>query len=226
VGTYPELTVSRPVKKRTFHEGGQTLTLHDRGSHLELAIGHVPILSSGALGTERSFGRLASSLSGQEKPRILVGGLGFGATVEGVGQSVGARAEIVVVERLSTVIKLARGELSTMTGDVLADARVRIVRGDVVDVIARERELDAILLDVDNGPEWASFPENERLYSDDGLRSAMRALKTGGFYAVWSGYPADAFVGRLSRAGFEASTIELEEKGRIQARAYVGVKRG
>jgi len=212
------------LKKRTFHEKGATLTLLDRGSHHELMIGHVPILSSAALGTERDFGRLAKKLCVRDAPRVLIGGLGFGSTLLGVLESVGPAAEVIVVERLNTVIKLMRGELAHLANGALEDPRVRLVRGDVALEISRARELELILLDVDNGPDWGSFHDNARLYNQDGLRAAKDALATGGAYAVWSGYPADGFLAELRRAGLEPSTIEFNERGRLQARAYVGRK--
>lgn len=211
------------MKKRTFHERGATLTLHDRGTHHELMIGHVPILSSAALGTERDFGRLAKRLCARPAPRVLIGGLGFGSTLLGVLESVDASAEVTVVEKLSTVVKLMRGELAHLAKGALDDPRVKLVRGDVAIEITRARELDLILLDVDNGPDWGSFHENARLYNQEGLRAAREALREGGAYAVWSGYPADAFVAELRRAGFAPKVLEFEEKGRVQARAYVGI---
>jgi spermidine synthase len=215
---------TRRFKKRTFHEAGQTLTLFDRGTHYELMLGHVPLLTSAALGTERAFGRLAGGGAAGARRRVLVGGLGFGATVAGALEVMGD-GELVVVERLATVARLARGELAHLCRGALDDARVSLVRDDVAAVIARERDLDAVLLDVDNGPEWASFRDNARLYDEAGLRAARAALRPGGIYAVWSGYPADAFLGRLARAGFAPRCVPLYERERVQARAYVGVKR-
>jgi len=211
-------------RKRTFHEAGATLTLLDKGTHVELMIGHVPILSSAVLGTERDFGRLAKKLCARAAPRVLIGGLGFGSTLLGVLESVGPRAEVIVVERLNTVIKLMRGELAHLAEGALGDPRVRLVRGDVGVEIARARGLDAILLDVDNGPDWGSFHENARLYGREGLRAAHEALVPGGSYAVWSGYAADAFCDELRRAEFRPRVIELTERGRVQARAYIGTK--
>lgn len=208
--------------KRTFHEGGVTLTLHKRATHYELMIGDVPIITSKVLGTERDFGKLAGTLKTREAARILIGGLGFGATLRGALDVLGPDAEIIVVERLRTVVRLMKGELAGLAGGALSDRRVRIVRGDVAIEIARARDLDVILLDVDNGPEWASFHDNAGLYNRDGLAAAHAALRKGGAYAVWSGYPVDGFLGELSAAGFAPSTIELREGGRVQARAYVG----
>ncbi|HEY6461927.1 MAG TPA: hypothetical protein VIY73_17295, partial [Polyangiaceae bacterium] len=75
----------------------------------------------------------------------------------------------------------------------------------------------------DNGPQWASFRTNARLYSPAGLAAARGAVPPGGLFAVWSGYPADAFLARLREAGFSPRCVPLLERGRVRARAYVGV---
>ncbi len=211
------------MKKRTFHEEGATLTLLDHGTHHELMIGNVPLLSSKVLGTERDFGRLAGTLKTRDDARVLIGGLGFGSTLLGALEVL-PRGELIVVERLKTVVRLLRGELAHLAEHALDDPRVRLVRGDVAREIAREKDLDAILLDVDNGPEWASFHENAGLYDERGLRAAYAALCPGGSYAVWSGYAVPAFPAQLAAAGFKPSTVELREGGRVQARAYVGTR--
>jgi predicted membrane-bound spermidine synthase len=207
-------------KTGTFREAGVTLTLYDRGTHHELKIGDVPILTSALLGTERAFGRIVP----KGARRILVGGLGFGSTVAGVLETIDKQARVIVVEKLVTVVRLVRGELAHLTKGALDDPRVTLVEDDVREVIARERLLDAILLDVDNGPEWGSFPANARLYDRGGLHAAKRSLRKGGTYAVWSGYPADHFQARLRNAGFRPSVVLFKERGKVQARAYVGTK--
>jgi spermidine synthase len=204
-----------------FHEAGERLELRDLGSHVELMIGRVPILTSKSLGTELAFGQLAAMIQ-HRKPRVLVGGLGFGRTLSGVLGSVGPSAEVIQVEKLTTVIELCRGPLAHLSPGVLDDPRVRLVQDDVAQVIARERALDMILLDVDNGPDWASFRSNARLYGPRGLAKAHQALRPGGAYVVWSGYAADPFLKHLRRAGFVASVIPLRERGKVRARAYVG----
>lgn len=212
----------RPRKKRMFHEQGVTLTLVDRGTHHELKIGDVPILTSALLGTERAFGRLAP----RNASRIVIGGLGFGSTLAGVLETVSRDAQVIVVEKLETVVGLVQGELSHLAQGALDDPRVTLVQDDVWAVIGRERDLDAVLLDVDNGPDWGSFRTNARLYDARGLLAVRAALGPGGLYAVWSGYPADAFRDRLRKAGFRPSVVLFRERGRVQARAYVGTKPG
>jgi len=207
---------------RTFEEAGQRLVLRDLGSHFELLLGQVPILSSAALATERAFGELCREYAARPGARVLIGGLGFGATLRAALDTTAADAEVIVVEKLTTVIDLLRGDLAHLAPGVLDDPRARLVQDDVAAVIARERDLDLILLDVDNGPGWASFRTNARLYAGEGLAHARAALRPDGAFAVWSGYPADAFLGTLRKAGFQASLVPLRERGQVRARAYVG----
>jgi spermidine synthase len=179
--------------------------LRETGGLVELVAGNVVLLSSAALGTERAFGGLAASIGPTAPRRIVVGGLGFGATLRGV---------------LDAVVT---GQLATIAGHPLDDARVELVRGDVGPVVSQgAQEHDVILLDVDNGPHWASFRANARLYSPAGLAALKRALVPGGALAVWSGYRSDSFLGHLRRAGFAPSVVPLHENGRVRARAYVG----
>jgi len=205
-----------------------SLVSRERNGVVEILAGNVVLLSSAALGTERELGRLAPSLSTTRLRRVLVGGLGFGATLRGVLDVAPRDVEIVVAERVGAIEALVRGPLAHIAGHPLDDPRVRVTIEDVADVLARASgDLDAILLDVDNGPHWASFRSNARLYTPAGLTSAHRALAPGGALAVWSGYPADAFLARLRAAGFAPSRVLLREARdrRVQARAYVGVKR-
>ena len=196
------------------------LVLRKKGEALEILAGNVVLLSSAALETELAFGRLAVGHT-----RVLIGGLGFGATVRGVLEAATAETEVVVAEKVAQVVDLVRGELASTAGRPLDDPRVTGAAEDVFDLMARTPAArDAILLDVDNGPHWASFRTNARLYSPAGLAVAHRALAPGGFVAVWSGYPADAFLARLRAAGFTPRCVLLRERGRVRARAYVGTR--
>jgi len=200
------------------------LVLRRRGDIVEILSGSVVLLSSAALETELAFGRIAADVV-KTPSRILVGGLGFGATVRGVLEAVGPSGRVTVVEKVPGVVDLVRGELASLAGHVLEDSRVTVEVADVGEVIrAADGVFDAILLDVDNGPEWASFRSNARLYTPAGLLEARRALASGGALAVWSGYPSDAFLPRLRGAGFEPRRILLRERGRVRARAYVGLR--
>lgn len=222
-----------PVKieiLRTIVEDDKSLLLRRRGADLELVLGNVVLLSSAALETEAAFGRLAAepieraALHGISTPRVIIGGLGFGATLRGALEVTPPQAEVVVVEKLRTVVDVARAEAGPLVGGALDDSRVTVRQADVADVIAEATpgSVSAILLDVDNGPEWASFRTNARLYAEAALVRARKALAPGGIFAVWSGYPADAFVRTLRQAGFIPRVVPLHERGVVRARAYVG----
>ncbi len=205
-------------------EGAGHLVLRETGNLTELVAGNVVLLSSAALGTELAFGRLAATLGRGSPRRIVIGGLGFGATLRGALDVAKSETRIVVVEKVEAVIRLVRGPMASVSEGALDDPRVDLVRGDVSEVVAREAgSVDLILLDVDNGPHWASFRSNARLYSPAGLAALKGALTPGGVLAVWSGYRADAFLGHLRRAGFAPSVLTLAERGRVRARAYVGI---
>lgn len=204
---------------RTLVEDDKSLLLRKVNGHLELVLGNVVLLSAAALETELHFGRLAS-----EAPpgRVLVGGLGFGATLRGALDT--HATEVVVSEKLNAVIDVAKNEAQDLVGNALGDPRVRLERSDVADLIqnAEPASFSAILLDVDNGPEWASFRSNARIYADAALARAKKALVPGGIFAVWSGYAADGFVKNLRQAGFVPRIEPLHERGVVRARAYIG----
>jgi spermidine synthase len=216
------------LRSRVIAEGPPALVLREGEGLVELASGSVVLLSSAALETEREFGRLAGSPGAPHGAalRVLVGGLGFGATVRGVLDVAGPAARVRVVEKVEAVARLVRGELAHVGGAPLDDPRVDVLVADVAEVLsaAAPGELDAVLLDVDNGPHWASFRTNARLYSGTGLAAIHRALAPGGRLAVWSGYPHDGFLSDLRTAGFAPSLVPLHERGRVRARAYVGAK--
>ncbi|MBX3188046.1 MAG: hypothetical protein KF819_13575 [Labilithrix sp.] len=209
---------------RTWVEGGGNLALRKRGDELDLVLGSVVLLSSAALETERTFGRLARLAPCAPAMRVVVGGLGFGATLRGVLDVLPDDGRVVVVEKLHAVVDVARNEAAHLVEGALDDPRVELVVDDVADVLSRERDLSAVLLDVDNGPEWASFRTNARLYADAALVRTREALRPGGLFAVWSGYARDAFVARLRKVGFTPRVEPLEEGGVVRARAYVGVR--
>jgi spermidine synthase len=204
-------------------DGSGHLVLRETGNLVELVAGNVVLLSSAALATEFAFGGLAATLSRAAPKRVIVGGLGFGATLRGVLDVAAADVRVTVVEKVRAVAGLVRGPLAHIARSPLDDPRVELVEGDVGEVVARTAgSEDVILMDVDNGPHWASFRSNARFYAPAGLAAFRRALAPGGALAVWSGYRADAFVHRLREAGLVGSIVPLAERGRVRARAYVG----
>ncbi len=109
-----------------------------------------------------------------------------------------------MAELVPAVVAWARGPMAEVFRGCLDDPRVTITEGDVGDIIrARAGAYDAILLDVDNGPDGLTLSANDRLYDGPGLAAARAALKPGGVLAVWSSGPDESFTRRLRKAGFE-----------------------
>jgi spermidine synthase len=167
---------------------------------------------------ELSCARLVDNL----KPRLLIGGLGMGFTLAAALQHLGKQAEIVVVELIPAVVEWNKGPLGEQAGQPLLDPRVKVVERDVADVLMREQQAyDAILLDVDNGPEGLTRKENDRLYSINGLNKAYMALRPRGVLAVWSAGPDNSFTQRLRKVGFEVDEVRVRARGKKGARHII-----
>ena len=127
----------------------------------------------------------------------------------------GSKAQIVVAELVPAVVAWARGPMAEIFGDSLSDPRVSIREADVTEIIRTHRsKFDAILLDVDNGPEGLTRKANDALYSSAGLKAAHTALRPGGVLAVWSSGPNPAFAKRLRGAGFDVNEVTIRATGR------------
>lgn len=142
--------------------------------------------------------------------RMLIGGLGVGFSLA-AALAHPAVCEVHVVEREPAVVRWNRGPLAPVNGDALRDPRVQIHEEDVVEWLARApaRSLEAICLDVDNGPDWLVSPGNAWLYADDGLRTAARVLSTDGVLTIWSAAPMPDFVERMRAQFADVQVIEV-----------------
>ncbi|MFC5847960.1 hypothetical protein [Deinococcus petrolearius] len=162
-------------------------------------------------------------------PRVLIGGLGMGFTLAAALRVLGPDARVTVAELVPDVVEWNRGELGACAGRPLDDPRAAAVVGDVAARLrAAPGELDAVLLDVDNGPGGLTSESNGWLYSAAGLRAAHAALRPGGTLAVWSAHAAPAFTARFRKAGFEVQTHRVRErpgKGAVHT-VWVGVRGG
>ncbi len=132
------------------------------------------------------------------RPRVLIGGLGVGFSLLRA-LAYERVAEVTVVEIEPALVGWHATHLRPVTGDALADPRVRVVTADLVAWLPGDAPgYDAICLDIDNGPEWTVTEDNAALYGDGGLTRLRGALGTGGVLAVWSAAPAPVFAARLS----------------------------
>ncbi|WP_102959084.1 spermidine synthase [Mangrovicella endophytica] len=198
--------------------GGAELKLMRRGGEFSIMLGTNELMNSRLSGSERALATLAcEALGDRPKPRLLIGGLGMGFTLRAALEVLGSDAEIVVAELVPAVVRWAKGPMAEIFAGCLSDIRVRVEETDVAAVIARQAgAFDAILLDVDNGPDGITQPGNDRLYSLAGLAKARSALRPGGVLAVWSSRPDAGFTRRLrdSRFAVDEQRVRANRTGR------------
>jgi spermidine synthase len=197
--------------------GNGELRLMQRGAEFSIMAGSTLLMNSRTGGSETMLAELACErLHGRRNSRILIGGYGMGFTLRAALAGLGIDTQIIVAELVPAVMEWARGSMAALTADSLSDKRVKIHEGDVGGLIASERVgFDAILLDVDNGPDALSRPANNGLYDIHGLVAARKALRPNGLLLVWSAAPNREFANRLSRAGFAVEEIKARaNKGR------------
>ena len=192
------------------------LRLMRRGAEFSIMLGTNELMNSRLSGSEAALATLAAKkLEAISKPHLLIGGLGMGFTLRAALAVLGTGARIVVAELVPAVVAWARGPMAEIFGDSLSDLRVSIEETDVSEIIrSRQSKFDAILLDVDNGPEGLTRKANDALYSSAGLKAAYAALRPGGVLAVWSSGPNAAFSKRLRTAGFDVNEVQVRATGR------------
>jgi len=189
----------------TVPQGG-TLGLLQRGDEFSIRLeGGNELMNSRLGGSEEALATFAlDRLADRPAPRVLIGGLGMGFTLRATLAVVPADARLIVSEIVPELVGWATQYMGTVFGTCLSDPRVEVTTGDVGDVIrAAAGAFDAILLDVDNGPDGLTRMGNEALYGKAGLQSARRALTAGGVLAIWSAAQDRTFSKRLSQCGFD-----------------------
>jgi len=184
--------------------GGGELVLYRRDDEFVIRVDGQELMSSRAHGSEEVMADLAcAELAARPSVRVLVGGLGMGFTLRAVLDVVGPDARVRVAELVPAVVDWNRGPLADLAGRPLDDRRVELAIGDVGALLrAGGARCDAILYDVDNGPQALTRKGNQILYGQQGLALVVRSLRPGGRFAVWSASPDDRFAANLRRAGF------------------------
>jgi spermidine synthase len=185
------------------------LRLMRRGTEFSMMLDQNELMNSRLSGSEEALATLtARKIEAVKRPHVLVGGLGMGFTLRAALAVLGPDARITVAELVPAVIAWARGPMAELFGGSLTDPRAEIREADVIEVIkSSPSAFDAILLDVDNGPEGLIRKANDALYDLVGLRAIRRALRPRGVLAVWSSGPNLAFSKRLRSADFEVNEV-------------------
>ncbi len=205
------------LAESTFTDGILSLTEHD-GSY-SISLDGKELMHSRANASELLLGSLGvAQLNNETDARVLIGGLGLGYTLKSVLESVGDKTTIEVAEMIPEVIEWNRSYLKNLNGSLLDHSQVETRLADVTQLIqeAEPHTYDAILLDVDNGPNAMVADSNASLYSNKGIRSICRALKKNGRLIVWSAGSDQGFEKRLGHAGLKVETV--------RAKAHAGAK--
>lgn len=191
--------------------GGEPLRLFRRGGHFMIVLDRNELMNSRMSGSEEALAVMTIERLGVPAPHLLIGGYGMGFTLRAALAKLGRQARVTVAELVPEIIAWARGPMAALTAGGLDDPRVTVRMGDVAEAIGAGT-YDAILLDVDNGPDGLVRAENDRLYSNRGLAVARAALAPGGILAVWSAGKDAAFTRRLRDAGFDVDEVSVRAR--------------
>jgi spermidine synthase len=194
--------------------GGDELRLFRRDRDFMIVLDRDELMNSRMSGSEEALATLTCArMKNRTNPRLLIGGYGMGFTLRAALAVLPPRASVVVAELVPEIIAWARGPMSELTAGCLDDPRVSVAEDDVAALIGSARgSYDAILLDVDNGPDGLTRAENDGLYSVEGLAAARAALTCGGILAIWSAGDDPAFTRRLNANGFTANPTQVRAR--------------
>jgi spermidine synthase len=193
--------------------GGEPLRLFRRGADFMIVLDRNELMNSRMSGSEEALATMTLERLRVRDPHVLIGGYGMGFTLRAALAKLGPDAVVSVAELVPGIIEWARGPMAELTAGCLDDPRVHVELTDVARAIGRAGDVyDAILLDVDNGPDGLTRPANDGLYSRSGLAQAKAALRPGGVLAIWSAAPDVRFAKRLSDAGFVVDEVAVKAR--------------
>lgn len=202
---------------------GEELKLFRRGDDFMIVLDRNELMNSRMSGSEEALATMTCErLGGRPAPHLLIGGYGMGFTLRAALQSLKADGRVTVAELVPEILAWARGPMANLTAGCLDDPRVTVIEADVAAIIAAgRRSYDAILLDVDNGPDGLVREANDQLYSMAGLAAAKAALRPGGVLAIWSAGPDPAFAARLKKAGFTVDEVRVRARSNGKGAKHV-----
>ncbi|WP_033919413.1 spermidine synthase [Sphingomonas sp. 37zxx] len=202
---------------------GEELKLFRRGDDFMIVLQRNELMNSRMSGSEEALATMTCERLAQRKAlRILIGGYGMGFTLRAALAVLPGDAELVVAELVPEIVAWAKGPMAALTAGCLDDARVSVVFEDVAASIDKAKgEYDAILLDVDNGPDGLTRLGNDRLYSSRGVAAVRRALKPGGVLAVWSAAPDAPFARRLREGDLTVDEVVVRARSNGKGARHV-----
>jgi len=191
------------------------LCLHQRDNEFSIRINNQELMNSRAYSSEEALAELScAKVAHPREPKVLIGGLGMGFTTAAALRHLGVGAQVTVAELVPAVVRWNREYLGNLSGHPLRDKRIKIRELDVTNLIKiANGSYDVIMLDVDNGPDALTQPENSKLYSAEGLQATMKALRPGGVLAVWSAKPSQEFTRQLKKTGFKVEEKQVRARG-------------
>jgi spermidine synthase len=174
---------------------------------LELRVNGVFVMDDVESTSERRLAGLTLERGARD---VVVGGLGLGFTTRA----------LLADERVRHVL-VAELHPAVVAANEIADPRLTVVIGDVRDLVPEQPDAsaDAVLLDVDNGPDHLVHPGNAAVYSDAFVAECVRVLRPGGTLAVWSMADSPALRTTLGRHlhAVDTERVPVRIQGRDEA---------
>ena len=197
--------------------GGEELQLFSHGRDFIIVLGRGELMSTRMRFSEEQLAQLTLARLGSAEPHLLIGGYGMGFTLRAALAGIGPQGRVTVAELVPEILEWAHGPMAELTGDGLDDPRLTLEICDVAALIDDAADgttegYDAILLDVDNGPDGLVRADNNRLYTRTGLAKARDALKPGGVLAIWSAARDPSFTRRLKDVRLEVTEVEVRAR--------------
>lgn len=191
------------------NSGGE-LKLSQRGDEFSIRLSGIrgELMNSRIYNSEKVLAELGCAhLKSTQNAQVLVGGLGMGYTLAAALKVVSDNSQVTVVELIPEVVVWNQGPLGNCAENPLQNPRTKLLITDVKELLINKKPIyDAILLDVDNGPEGLTQNDNNWIYSQPGLEEIYKTLRPKGMLAVWSAGPDSRFTMRLKKAGFNVDT--------------------
>lgn len=222
-GVITRAMIPTVVIEKVVSPNGGAMVLTQHGNDFVIRVDGIELMGSRNHGSEDALGKLACQpVLGKTAPHVLIGGLGLGYTLRAALDVLPADAKVDIIELVADVIRWNETVLGHLANHPLRDPRVTLIHADVADVLAAAaQKYDAVILDVDNGPDALTQDSNVALYRLKGLQMIYQALRTGGLLAVWSGFPSKTFTAWLGKAGFAARCETIRSQFRGGMRHYI-----